>query len=95
MIKTETLDLVALDVSGQRTRTVKGCPSDCSAAELVQGLIGLLDLPANDAEERPLTYQARLEREGRALLGSELVGDACQPMDRIVLEPSVDAGAGR
>jgi hypothetical protein len=41
---------------------------------------------------RPLTYHARLEREGRHLHASERVGDAVQNGDKVVLQPNIDAG---
>jgi hypothetical protein len=90
-----TLTLRATDVSGQKFARVDSCPPDTSVAELVSGLLGTLQMPSIDADGRPLTYQARLEREGRALLESETVGDAMQEDDEVVLSPSIDAGAGR
>jgi hypothetical protein len=44
-------------------------------------------------EGRPLTYHARLDREGRHLQSSELVGQALQEGDRVVLQPNIDAGS--
>ncbi len=86
------LTIRARDVSGQKSARVKNCPPDCSVGELVQGFLARMHLPPNDVEGRALTYSARLEREGRALLGSEVVGEALQDEDRIVLQPNVDAG---
>ena len=66
--------------------------ADSTVGELVQGLLAQMHLPPNDVEGRPLTYQARLERDGRALHSSEAVGDALQNEDKIVLQPSIQAG---
>jgi hypothetical protein len=84
--------LSVLDVSGQRKRNVSNVPEDSTVGELVQGLLSQMDLPQNDASGRPLTYHARLEREGRHLLASERVGDALQTGDQLVLQPNIDAG---
>ena len=54
-----------------------------------------MQLPQMDAHGRPLTYQVRLEREARHLHGSELIGEALQTDDRLVLQPNIDAGQGR
>jgi hypothetical protein len=43
-------------------------------------------------EGRPLDYSARLDREGRHLNSSEIVGDALKEGDEIVLTPNIDAG---
>ena len=40
-----------------------------------------------------ITYQARLDRDGRHLHSSEVVGDALMPNDRVVLQPEINAGA--
>ena len=90
-----TLTLRATDVSRQKSARVKRCPSDTSVSELVCSLLGTMHMPSLDSEGRPLSYLARLEREGRALLGSEKVGEAMQEDDEIVLSPSIDAGAAR
>jgi hypothetical protein len=80
------------DVSGQKLLNVSGVPVDATVGELVQGLIGKMRLPANDAGGRPLTYHARLDREGRHLQGTERVAEALKSGDRVVLQPNVDAG---
>jgi len=94
MGKAETMGvgLSVLDVSGQRKRDVNNVPADATVGELVQGLLAQMNLPQNDPGGRPLTYHARLEREGRHLLASERVGDALQTGDELVLQPNIDAG---
>ena len=86
------LGLSVLDVSGQRKSNVSNIPQDSTVGELVQRLLSQMNLPQNDAGGRPLTYHARLEREGRHLLASERVGDALQMGDELVLQPNIDAG---
>jgi hypothetical protein len=80
------------DVTGQKIMAVSDVPSEATVSEVVRSLIAQMRLPANDTEGRPLTYHARLDREGRHLLGSERVAEALQPGDRVVLQPNVDAG---
>ena len=93
MGNSDTLTLQASDVSGQKTAEAD-VPSDATVGELVQGLLQEMDLPANDASGRPLTYHARLDREGRHLHSSERVGESLHPEDRLVLQPNIDAGRG-
>ncbi|MGH7467139.1 MAG: hypothetical protein ACRENP_04050 [Longimicrobiales bacterium] len=80
------------DVSGQKTATISDLPADASIGELVDQLLHELQLTRNDTSGRPLTYQARLDREGRHLLASERVGEALKSGDRLVLQPNIDAG---
>ena len=97
MGKAETLvgggvDIQVSDVSEQKVANVANVPNDSTVGELIQGLLSQLDLPLNDSQQRPLTYHARLEREGRHLHASETVGEALQSGDRVVLQPNIDAG---
>jgi hypothetical protein len=80
------------DVSGQKMVRVSYVANDATVSELVRGVLPGMQLPQNDAAGRPLTYHARLEREGRHLQASERVADTLQPGDRVVLQPNVDAG---
>jgi hypothetical protein len=80
------------DVSGQKVMQVGDVPVDATVTELIEGLLTRMRLPPNDSGGRPLTYQARLDREGRHLGGAERVADAVQPGDRLTLQPNVDAG---
>jgi hypothetical protein len=86
------LGLWAQDVTGQKNVKVSEVPRDTTVRELVQGLLGKMGLMRRDVEGRPLEYRARLEREGRHLHDSELVDDALQSDDRIVLQPKINAG---
>jgi len=95
MATTETLEGIPLtvsDVSGQKVYRVRNAPSDARVGELVQSLLSQMNLPANDPSGQPLSYQARLEREGRHLNAAERVGDALKPGDELMLQPNIDAG---
>ena len=82
------------DVSGQKRMTVDEFADGATVGELVDRLLAELDLVREDGEGRPLSYHARLEREGRHLHAAERVGDALQSGDQLVLQPNIDAGAG-
>ena len=92
MIEALTLPLQASDVTGSRLVDVKDAPTDATIGELVDGLLPQMNLPRNDNGGQPLTYHARLDREGRHLHASELVGETLQPNDRLVLQPEINAG---
>lgn len=83
----------ASDVSGQKQLSVSGLDVNATVGELVQGLLREMNLPLNDVGGNPMTYHARLDREGRQLHASERVGDVFQPGDRVVLQPNINAGA--
>lgn len=90
-----SIALQASDVSGQKVVNVTNVPGDSTVGELVQSLLGKMQLPKNDVSGHPLTYHALLEREGRHLHASEWLHDALKPEgDRVVLQPNIDAGAG-
>ena len=80
------------DVTGQKVVAVSSVAGDATIGELIPELLGRMRLPANDAAGRPLSYHARLDREGRHLQSAERVRESVQPGDRIVLQPNVDAG---
>jgi hypothetical protein len=89
---TRTIAIRASDVSGQKTVQASAVPTDASIGELVETFLDKMQLAPNDVEGRPLRYHARLEREGRHLHSSELVGEALQEDDYLVLQPNIDAG---
>jgi len=90
-----SVDFEASDLSGQKTLPITRIPEDARIGELIDSLLPKMSLPNDDAEGRPLTYHALLEREGRHLHASERVLDVIETKDRIVLEPNIDAGAPR
>ena len=86
------MNVVAQDATGQRQVTLRQVPADATVRELVQRLLTRMGLVRDDVTGRPLQYQARLEREGRHLGDTELVADALQTDDKLVLQPRIEAG---
>jgi hypothetical protein len=80
------------DVTGQKVMGVSNIPESTTVTELNGGLLSPMRLPANDSAGRPLSYHARLEREGRHLQGAERVRESVRTGDRVVLQPNIDAG---
>jgi len=88
-----TVSVEVADISGQKVLRVDDVPADSTGGELKRWVLSQWQLPLNDPNGRPVTYHARLEREGRKLHDSERVGDALLPSgDRLTLQPNVDAG---
>jgi hypothetical protein len=85
------LSITATDVTGQKAVRVRNLMPESTVGELVTGLIPRMQLPV-EAEGRPLSYSARLDRLGRHLAASEKVGQALQENDEVMLSPSIDAG---
>lgn len=92
MIQALKVGIRASDVTGQKRVDVKDVPTNATVGELIEGLLPRMNLPRNDSGGRPLTYHARLDREGRHLHSSEIVGETLMPEDRIVLHPEINAG---
>ena len=90
----DRIEIQASDVSGQKLANVKNVPTDSTVGELVQEPLAQMELPSNAAGQ-PVTYHARLDREGRHLHATETVGESLQPNDRIVLQPDIDAGSAQ
>lgn len=86
-----TLEISVSDATQQKQANAH-VPEDATIGELVSGLVHELNLPKNDSSGRPLTYHARLEREGRHMNATEIVGEALISNDRVMLAPNVDAG---
>ena len=87
-----TLALRVSDVTGQKLANVESVSAESTIGELVKSVLKKLGLVQQDVEGYPLTYRARLEREGRHLHGSELVQDSLQDGDHLVLQPHINAG---
>lgn len=92
MMQAPSLNFEAVDLTGQKRLRLRGVARDSTVGELMDGLLGRMALPRENSEGRPLAYYPLLEREARHLNDSELVGDALQDDDRVVLQPSIDAG---
>ena len=86
------LSITASDASGQRKATISRVPKQATVRELVEELLAELGLPKNDVEGRPLSYQARLDREGRHLRETERVEESLRNQDHLILNPNIDAG---
>ncbi len=80
------------DVTGQKRLELNDVPGDTSVGEVIDALLADLNLSRTDVEGRPLTYQARLDREGRHLHASEKVAEATRSGDHLTLQPNIDAG---
>ena len=87
-----TLDVLARDVTGQKKFRLTGVPTHSSVGEMVRGALARMGLGSTDHTGQELEYHARLDREGRQLHSSELVGDVLQRDDEIVLTPRIHAG---
>jgi hypothetical protein len=86
------LDISATDVTGQNVVNVNALDREMTVGELLDGLVPRMRLPRLGNGGRPLSYQARLEREGRHLFASEIVGEVLEKHDRIMLQPTIEAG---
>jgi hypothetical protein len=80
------------DVSGQKHFRVPSVSKESTIGELIHGLLARMGMARNDSNGRPLTYRARLEREGRHLDAGERVGESLKEGDAISLHPTVIAG---
>lgn len=80
------------DATGQVV--IRDALADPSATvgELIEGLRKAMDLPMQDPDGRPLSYAARLSREGRNLHASETVGAVLKENDEVVVLPNIEAG---
>ena len=91
MIDTDRYNITASDLTGQRRVAARQILRDTTIGELVDGLKPQMKL-AEDRHGKPIQVQARLEREGRHLHRSELVGEALRDDDHLILHPRVMAG---
>jgi hypothetical protein len=89
---TEEIELEISDVSGQKVFSVANAPAANTVGELINEVLPRMNLPRQDTSGAPLTYHARLEREGRHLHASERIGDALERRDKLTLQPNIDAG---
>jgi lysophospholipid acyltransferase (LPLAT)-like uncharacterized protein len=87
-----TISLRISDFTGQKRTRVAAVSRHSTVGDLVRSLLAKLGLPESNVEGKPLAYQARLQREGRHVHASELVGEALEEGDEINLTPSIDAG---
>ena len=91
MKKEETISLQVEDMSGQREFRAREVPRDASWGETLQSIVAKMHLPKNNPTGTNV-WRGRLDRESRHLHASEIVGQALQEGDKVVLEPEVRAG---
>jgi hypothetical protein len=89
------IDFQVSDVSGQKKVKVSSVSPGATVREIISGLLDRMRLPRNDSSGRPVNYRARSERRDTYLQDNETVGGAVEPGDEIILQPNIDAGAGR
>jgi hypothetical protein len=87
------LTLCVTDVTGQKKMKVRVASGDTetTVGELIDTLLPRMGLPLM-ADGRPLTYSARLDREGRHLQSGERVAEVLREDDELLLSPSINAG---
>ena len=95
MAAVSELKLHVQDVTGQKARMMSGIKPDATVGQLIDDVLAKMALPETDSDGRPISYFGRLEREGRQLHRTEILGDAVQTDDRITLMPNVEAGGSR
>jgi len=93
MRRNETINLRVQDVTGQREINVRDIPADTLWGDALSQIVSGMSLPPNESADQSNIWQGRLEREGRHLNSSEVVGDALRDDDLVVLQPEVMAGA--
>src|SRR5262245_23725007 len=91
-LEPECLTLEFTDLSEQKVVTVRNVQRDTTIQELLEEVTVKLRLARQTPDGQPLTYHARLEREGRHLQSSEKVGEALLENDRLSLHHAINAG---
>lgn len=86
------LTIRVTDVADERQLVISNVPADATVGELVQSLVVELGVPRSDVHGRSYSYHARLEREGRHLHASEIVGEVLETDDKLILQPHITAG---
>ena len=86
------LDIVARDVSRQRSFRASAVSGLSTIGELTKTLVSGMGLLPQDSRGNPLSYRLRLEREGRQLSSSEFAADALKTGDEVVITPRIAAG---
>lgn len=89
----QSLNLKAVDVSGQRSFAVKNFRPNGTVNELIRMLVPRMGLDAADPAGREHAHHLFLERENRHLHGDEIAGEVLQPDDTLRVQPDIQAGA--
>ena len=85
-------NISAADTTGQKFVRLSELPTTFTIGEMTDGLLPRMRLHQVDHQGNPVRYQVHLDRESRHLHSSELVGEALQEDDHVVLHPRVVAG---
>ena len=89
MSKSEKIKLYVQDTTGQR-ECLADVDTDATWGETMNSILVSMALPRNNPSTGTI-WAGRLEREGRHLHASEVVGQSLQDNDRIVLQPELVA----
>jgi len=90
-----TINLSVSDLTGQKHVRLQKVPTNTSVREFTEGLLPRMRLQQLDHNGNPVHYEVRLEREARHVHGAEIVGEALQEADHLVLHPRISAGGSR
>ena len=90
MTSTSKVTVEIGDMTGQRN-LLSEIPAEASWGEALSAILSQMSLPPNDTGTNEV-WTGRLEREGRHIHASEIVGDALQEGDRVVLQRDIQAG---
>jgi len=85
------LGLFASDAFGQRKYAINFSRAG-KVGDLIKALVPQMGLSSNDANGRPVEYQAFSKRDSCHLRGSETVGEALREGDEVSLLPDIQAG---
>lgn len=91
-MRVNTLSISARDITGQKRFRARDIPGDYSVADVIDVLLPRMRMNQLDQSGSPIPYEARLDREGRHLNRSEIVGDVLRNEDEVVLHPRIMAG---
>lgn len=91
-MRMDTLSIIARDITGQKRFRAREIPGDYSVGEVVDGLLPRMQLNHVDQFGAAVKFEARLEREGRHLNRTEVVGEVLRNEDELVLHPRIMAG---
>jgi len=78
-------------MTGQRSYVTE-LPLEASWGEAFGRILDRLHLPANPGDGEETVWTARLDREGRHLHNSEIVGDVLEPNDALTIQRDIAAG---
>jgi hypothetical protein len=94
-MSTATLSFHVRDLSGQKSATVDDCSAVASVSEVIPTLLDAMQIPRLDVSGNPLTHTLRRDSDGVILSGSDAIGSVLEPGESVVVQPSIEAGAGR